>query len=113
MKRHPALQPADALLQSWMVSVMARQRLVNLLVSNLPGPPSALTFAGARVLEVFQIGLVQGNLALSVGVLSYAGQLNVQVAFGWHPDRPRAGRSGSVPAVFPARTRGYDEACRS
>jgi WS/DGAT/MGAT family acyltransferase len=79
-KRRPPLQPAGALLQRWMVDVMARQRLINLLVSNLPGPPAAVTFAGAPVLEVFQIGVVQGNVPLSVGVLSYAGQLNIEVA---------------------------------
>jgi WS/DGAT/MGAT family acyltransferase len=78
-KRRPPLQPAGALLQRWMVAVMTRQRLINIIVSNLPGPPSSLSFAGARVLEVFQIGVVQGNVALSVGVLSYAGQLNLEV----------------------------------
>jgi hypothetical protein len=41
--------------------------------------PFDLYFAGARVLEVFQIGVVQGNITLSVGVLSYAGQLNFDV----------------------------------
>jgi len=55
---------------------MHHQRLVNLLVSNVPGPPAPLSFAGARILEVFQLGVIQGNLRLSVGVLSYAGQLN-------------------------------------
>lgn len=55
---------------------MNHQRLVNLLVSNVPGPPAPMWFAGARVLKVFQLGAVQGNLRLSVGVLSYAGQLN-------------------------------------
>ncbi len=33
--------------------------------------------AGARILELFQIGMVQGNV--SVGVLSYAGQLNFDI----------------------------------
>lgn len=28
---------------------------------------------------MFQVGLVQGNIALSVGVLSYAGQLNFDI----------------------------------
>lgn len=79
-KRRPPLQPGGAVLQRWMVAVMSRQRLVNIVVSNLPGPSFPLTFAGARVLEVFQIGVVQGNVAVSVGVLSYAGQLNVEVA---------------------------------
>lgn len=79
-KRRPPLQPAGALMQRWTIAIMNRQRLVNIVVSNLPGPASPLTFAGARVLEIFQIGVVQGNVALSIGALSYAGQLNVEVA---------------------------------
>jgi diacylglycerol O-acyltransferase / wax synthase len=71
----PPYQPSGRLLQRWMVRVMNHQRLVNLIVSNLPGPPVRLTFAGCPVLEMFQVGLVQGNLAIGVGVLSYAGQL--------------------------------------
>jgi diacylglycerol O-acyltransferase len=31
------------------------------------------------VLEMFQVGLVQGNLAIGVGVISYAGQLTFNV----------------------------------
>jgi diacylglycerol O-acyltransferase / wax synthase len=58
---------------------MPRQRLVNLLISNLPGPPQPLYLAGARVLELFQVGVVQGNLTMQVGVLSYAGQLNFAI----------------------------------
>ncbi len=61
---------------------MRRQRLVNLIVSNVAGPPEPLWFAGRRICEVFQIGLagVQGNLSITVGALSYAGQLNLDVA---------------------------------
>lgn len=58
---------------------MSHQRLTNLLVSDLPGPAAALYFAGARVLDLFQIGVVQGNITLSVGVLSYAGRLNFSI----------------------------------
>jgi diacylglycerol O-acyltransferase len=57
---------------------MARPR-INVLVSNVPGPPAPLYFAGAAVRELFQLGVVQGNLALDVGVLSYAGQLNFDI----------------------------------
>jgi diacylglycerol O-acyltransferase / wax synthase len=51
-------------------------------------------FAGARILEVFQVGVVQGNITVSVGVLSYAGQLNFDVV----------GHADAVPdlAVFAA-----------
>jgi hypothetical protein len=36
-------------------------------------------FAGAKILEVFQAGVIQGNVPLSVGVLSHAGQLNFDI----------------------------------
>jgi diacylglycerol O-acyltransferase len=75
----PPYQPGGRLLQRWMVHVMFRQRLVNLLLSDLPGPTERFFFAGALVEEIFQIGVVQGNLALGVCVLSYAGQLNVAI----------------------------------
>jgi diacylglycerol O-acyltransferase / wax synthase len=54
-----------------------RQRSVNLVVTNAPGPPVPLYLAGARLLELFPMMPVMGNLTLVVGVLSYAGQLNV------------------------------------
>jgi diacylglycerol O-acyltransferase len=54
-----------------------RQRSVNLVVTNVPGPPVALYLAGARLLELFPVVPVMGNLTLVVAVLSYAGQLNV------------------------------------
>jgi WS/DGAT/MGAT family acyltransferase len=75
----PPLRPGGRLLRRWMVGVMNHQRMVNLLVSNLPGPTAPLVFAGAPMLELFQLGTNQGNLALSVGVLSYAGTLEIDV----------------------------------
>jgi WS/DGAT/MGAT family acyltransferase len=78
-KRLPPYQPAARFLQRWMIRTMNRQRRINLLMSNLPGPPQPMYFAGARILEVFQIGVVQGNVALQVGALSYAGQLNFDI----------------------------------
>jgi diacylglycerol O-acyltransferase / wax synthase len=78
-KRLPPYQPAARLLQRWMIRSMSRQRRINLLMSNLPGPPQPMYFAGAKVLEVFQIGVVQGNVAVQVGALSYASQLNFDI----------------------------------
>jgi hypothetical protein len=82
IKRLPPLQPSGAVGQRWVVRVMRRQRLVNMIISNVPGPPEPLWFSGRRIREVFQIGLagVQGNLPITVGALSYAGQLNLDVA---------------------------------
>jgi diacylglycerol O-acyltransferase / wax synthase len=56
---------------------LAHQRSVNLSVTNVPGPPVPLYLAGARLLELFPVAPVQGNLTLTVAVLSYAGQLNL------------------------------------
>jgi diacylglycerol O-acyltransferase / wax synthase len=78
-KRLPPYQPAARLLQRWMIRTMNRQRRINLLMSNLPGPPQPIYFAGAKILEVFQIGVVQGNVSVQVGALSYAGQLNFDI----------------------------------
>ena len=54
-----------------------RQRSVNLVVTNVAGPPVPLYLAGARLLELFPMMPVMGNLTLVVAVLSYAGQLNI------------------------------------
>jgi diacylglycerol O-acyltransferase / wax synthase len=53
---------------------------VNLVVSNVPGPPVPLYLAGARLLEVFPTLPPMGNLTLVVAALSYAGQLNLTAA---------------------------------
>ncbi len=54
-----------------------RQRSVNLVVSNVPGPSVPLYLAGARLLEMFPMMPPMGNLTLVVAALSYAGQLNL------------------------------------
>src|SRR5512132_2292462 len=56
---------------------LAHQRFVNLSVTNVPGPPVPLYLAGARLLELFPVPPILGNMTLNVGVLSYAGQLNL------------------------------------
>jgi WS/DGAT/MGAT family acyltransferase len=55
----------------------SRQRSVNLVVTNAPGPPVPLYLARARLLELFPMMPVMGNLTLVVAALSYAGQLNL------------------------------------
>jgi diacylglycerol O-acyltransferase / wax synthase len=55
----------------------ARQRIINVYVTNVAGPPVPLYLAGAPLLEVFPIVPIMGNMTLGVGALSYAGQFNV------------------------------------
>jgi diacylglycerol O-acyltransferase len=56
---------------------LPRQRFMNISVSNVPGPPFLLYLAGARLLEVYPVVPITGNMTLGIGVLSYAGQLNL------------------------------------
>jgi diacylglycerol O-acyltransferase / wax synthase len=62
-----------------MIWAMPCQRLANLFTSNLPGPAQPLYLAGARVLELFQVGVVQGNITVAAAVFSYVGQLNFTI----------------------------------
>ncbi|WP_436794988.1 wax ester/triacylglycerol synthase family O-acyltransferase [Actinospongicola halichondriae] len=53
------------------------QGLVNLVITNVPGPPFALYAMGAEMLDAVPVVPLAGNLGLSVGVLSYNGSLNI------------------------------------
>ena len=59
------------------VRILARQRLENTYVSNVPGPRAPLSLAGAPLLEIFPVVPLIGNLSLAVGAISYSGQFNV------------------------------------
>ena len=55
------------------------QRIVDLFVTNVPGPKRPLYLLGARLLEAFPVVQIAGNVPLSVAVLSYDGQLNIGI----------------------------------
>lgn len=57
-----------------------RQHMVNILVTNLAGPPFPLYIAGARILDVFAITPVAGNVTASFAALSYDGRIDLSVA---------------------------------
>ena len=52
---------------------------VNLYVTNVPGPPSALYCAGARLLEAAPLAPLVAGVRLSVTALSYDGQLAISL----------------------------------
>ncbi len=66
-----------ALAQRAFLRLFARQRLVNVSVTNVAGPPVPLYLAGAQLLELFPVVSPVANLTLVVAVLSYAGRLNL------------------------------------
>jgi hypothetical protein len=55
------------------------QRFVNLVVTNVPGPQVPMYAFGARLLEAFPYVGVIDNMAVSVAVLSYDGQLGFAI----------------------------------
>jgi WS/DGAT/MGAT family acyltransferase len=63
-----------------------RQRLLNLVVTNVPGPQFPLYMMGARLIEAFPIVPLTRNLTIVVGILSYDGTLH----FGLWGDRDAA-----------------------
>ena len=69
----------NAAIQRAFLHHAARQRLMNIYVANVPGPPVPLYLAGAPLLEVFPIVPIMGNVPLGIGALSYAGQFNITV----------------------------------
>ena len=56
-----------------------RQRMLNVLTTNLRGPTFPLYVAGARVLEIYAAPPIAGNVTVSFAALSYEGDFNLSV----------------------------------
>lgn len=52
---------------------------INLYITNVPGPPAALYFSGARLLQAVPLAPLVAGVRLSVTALSYDGQLAVSL----------------------------------
>jgi WS/DGAT/MGAT family acyltransferase len=56
-----------------------RQRLTNIVESNVIGPPTPIRLLGAPLIDLIPIGALAGNLAISFLACSYAGGLTIAV----------------------------------
>ncbi len=77
-EQHPAHVQA---FMAWLAAMpiaqafIARQRLVNLFVTNIAGPPVPAYLLGARIVDVMPIVSPSGNVAIAFCAFSYAGCL--------------------------------------
>jgi diacylglycerol O-acyltransferase len=56
---------------------LALQRMINIFVTDVPGPPVPLYFLGAKIEEVLPIIGPGGNVSLMVSAFSYCGRLSL------------------------------------
>jgi diacylglycerol O-acyltransferase len=49
---------------------------INLVISNVPGPPTALSIAGARLEAIYSVGPILEGIGLNMTMWSYLGQMN-------------------------------------
>lgn len=83
-KRNPLSYDEAGILSSPTMQRMSarlagRQRISNIYVANLPGPPTPLYLGPARILALYPIVPLIGNTTIGVGALSYAGHFNLTV----------------------------------
>jgi hypothetical protein len=62
--------------------LQARQRLFNVVVTNVPGPQFPLYMLGRKLEAIFPMVPLAENTALGIAIMSYNGQLN----FGLNAD---------------------------
>jgi diacylglycerol O-acyltransferase / wax synthase len=67
---------APATIISQAARLQARQRLFNLVVTNVPGPQFPLYLLGRELESIFPMVPLAKNTALGIAIMSYNGQLN-------------------------------------
>jgi diacylglycerol O-acyltransferase / wax synthase len=72
----PALSPPW---YRWRSQREARHKLVNLPISNVPGPRVRGNIGGAAVSEIYSVGPLIAGCAMNITVWSYTDQLNISV----------------------------------
>ena len=67
---------APPTIMSQAARLFSRQRMFNLVVTNVPGPQWPLYLMGNRLTDVFPMVPLASNQALGIAIMSYDGQLN-------------------------------------
>jgi diacylglycerol O-acyltransferase len=70
--------PAEALFR-WLAEKDGQNKVLNLPISNVPGPREHGRVGGALVTEIYSVGPLTTGSGLNITVWSYVDQLNVSV----------------------------------
>ena len=70
--------PAESLLR-WLANKDGQNKVLNLPISNVPGPREHARVGGALVTEIYSVGPLTAGSELNITVWSYVDQLNVSV----------------------------------
>lgn len=70
--------PAEALFR-WLSNKDGQNKVMNLLISNVPGPRERGRVGGALVTEIYSVGPLTAGSGLNITVWSYVDQLNISV----------------------------------
>jgi diacylglycerol O-acyltransferase / wax synthase len=80
--------------------LVARQRVANLVVSNVPGPQVPLYLAGARMVATYPVMPLGPTLALSVAVTSLSGVMGFGLTADWGAVSDLEDLAGNLLASF-------------
>src|SRR6476619_8270334 len=72
----PQLSPA---LFRWQSRRAARNKIMNVAISNVPGPRQRGHIGGAPVSEIYSVGVLSAGSAFNMTVWSYVDQLDIAV----------------------------------
>ncbi|HEU4360380.1 MAG TPA: wax ester/triacylglycerol synthase family O-acyltransferase [Mycobacterium sp.] len=88
--------PAESLFR-WLASRDGQNKVLNLNISNVPGPRERGRVGGALVTEIYSVGPLTAGSGLNITVWSYVDQLNISVlADGTTVDDPHEVTSAMV-----------------
>lgn len=66
-----------------MRALIGHQHVMDLMITNIPGPPIPLYFMGAELLEIFPyVPLVQ-HTTVGIAIVSYNGRLDFGLSGDW------------------------------
>ncbi len=96
--------PAEAMFR-WLSNKDGQNKVMNLPISNVPGPRQRARVGGALVTEIYSVGPLTAGSGLNITVWSYVDQLNISVlSDGKTLDDPHELTDAMVQAFIEIRT---------